>query len=198
MTNDDQTLILNSLPNHLLGFPSLNQKKTSTNDCFPLLGIIQVILCPSLIDLNQPWRFCTIGKIQVPWSALYVITPNDTQVRGDNGETWWAMGTGGGVQQRRDERLKSWPKKTLIDIRRKRIKIKIPSHVGFRIWGQAPITKCSTMTSVHDPGTVCNQTCTEMSDLRTLLAALTVKRGGGIRSPRMEANVFYHACAGFH
>lgn len=54
-----------------------------------------------------------------------------------------------------------------------------------------------TMTSVHDPWTVCNQTCTEMSDLRTLLAALSVKEGG-VRSPRMEANVFYHACEGFH
>lgn len=41
-----------------------------------------------------------------------------------------------------------------------------------------------TVTSVHDPRTVCNQTCTEMPDLRTLLAALTVKggRGGGLRN----------------
>lgn len=95
-TNDDQRTV-----SPFVRIPKFKLKKTSTNDCFPLLGIIQVILCPSLIDLNQPWRFCTIGKIQAPWSALYVITPNDTQVRGDNGETWWAMGTGGGAATQR-------------------------------------------------------------------------------------------------
>lgn len=38
------------------------------------------------------------------------------------------------------------------------------------------------MTSVHDPGTVRDQTCTEMSDLRTLPAAL-------IETEQVEATV---------